>query len=557
LAAALAAGTGCEESPGPGFILSEEEDDVELCEGEVEVPDAALRALLEEILPQPDPPEGAEEPPPPVILAEELRKLTGLRATDMGIADLTGLECALRLETLGLDGNAIKDLAPLGHINGIRQIGLSDNMITDLTVLHHFERLEKVTLDGNGIKDISPLAEIESLQFVDLARNEITDISALAGLTAMRGLVLSQNQVRDVGPLADLTELVALKLDQNVIDNVDAFEKLTKLRYVDLDANEVPSVASLAGAKDLIELEISTNQLTSLEGLSGKPRLLEINANENKIGTTDGVAGLTGLTTLELGSNQLTSLPGVETLVSLRKLQLAENQLTDIAAVAGLPAMRHIDIRNNPGIVDISPVATLPLLGTFVGGIGQTLDLSPLGGRSVLKIIQYTEAAIVGDLAFLADVVAVEQLDLRSTLLTQPMVQQMALLPNLQSVKIDGCGVSDLSPLGQSAQMEALAASDNLVTEVSFLQFWPNATEVVLARNPIQSLEGVEMLEHLRVLDVSGTQIQDLAPLAANETFRQGDEVVAEGTPLDPGDCGDIATIRGRNGTVTVDFDCP
>jgi hypothetical protein len=73
----------------------------------------------------------------------------------------------------------------------------------------------------------------------------------------------------------------------------------------------------------------------------------------------------------------------------------------------------------------------------------------------------------------------------------------------------------------------------------------------------VQNLAGVELLELLRVLDVSGSQITDLVPLASNETFRQGDEVIAEGTPLDGGDCGEIATIEERNGRVTVDFDCP
>jgi internalin A len=556
LAVALAI-SGCEEEPGPGHILSEEEDEVELCVGEVEVPDEALRTLLEELLPQPDPPEGATEEPPPVILAQELRKLTGLRATNLGISDLTGLECALRLETLGLAGNAITELSPLRSITGIRQLELSNNKVTDLSVLEDFERLERVSLDGNAITDIRPLARVTSLQFVDLARNEITDISGLAHLEGLRGLVLSKNMVRDVRPLRGLVELVALELDENQIDDVSAFEDLTKLRYVDLDSNAVPSLASLAGATDLIHLEVSGNVLTDLQGLADKPRLLDIRANENMITTTEGLSGVGALTNLELGGNQIEALPGVETLVGLRKLQLANNRLTDIAAVTGLPSMRDLDIRQNPGIVDISPVGTLPLLGRFIAGGGQLLDLSPLRGRTVLKTISYTESTLAGDLAFVAELPGLESLDLTGVPLSFAMVEQIGTVGTLQSLRISGCNVNDLSPLSANVNMEVLEAADNGVTNVAFMASWPNIIEVSLTNNPVQTLAGVELLELLRVFDVSGSAITDLVPLATNETFRQGDEVIAEGTPLDEGACGDIATIEARNARVTVDFECP
>jgi Leucine-rich repeat (LRR) protein len=549
--------TACEEEPGPGYILSEEDDQVELCVGQIEVPDPALRVLLEELLPQPDPPEGATEEPPPVILAEELRKLTGLRATNLGITDLTGLECAQRLETLGLAGNAIADLDPLRSITGIRQLELSNNRVTDLSVLEGFERLERVTLDGNGIKDLRPIARITSLQFVDLARNEISDIAPLSRLVQLRGLVLSQNKVTDVTPLRGLTELVAVELDENMIDDVSAFERLTKLRYVDLDGNAVPSVASLADATDLIQLEVSGNALTDLVGLADKPRLLDVRANENMIATTEGLRGVGALTNLELGSNRITALPGVESLFGLRRLQLADNQVTDIAAIANLPSMRDLDIRQNVGITDLSPLATLPLLGRFIAGSGQTLDLSPLRGRTVLKTVSYTDATLVGDLAFVAELPGLEGLDLSRVPLTNAMIEQIATVGTLQALTIDGCGVDQLGPLAANVNMEVLSAADNGVRAVGFMASWPNVGEVTLANNPLENLEGVELLERLALFDVSGSQIQDLVPLAANETFRQGDEVIATGTPLDGEDCAEIATIVGRNALVTVDFDCP
>ena len=137
------------------------------------------------------------------------------------------------------------------------------------------------------------------------------------------------------------------------------------------------------------------------------------------------------------------------------------------------------------------------------------------------------------------------------------MVDQIAVVDTLQGLTIERCGVTDLSPLAANAQMEVLGAADNGITSVQFLASWPNVNQVVLTNNPVENLAGVELLEVLRVLDVSGSAIRNLTPLAENETFRQGDEVIATRTALDGEDCGDIATILGRNGRVTVDVECP
>lgn len=543
----LALGTiACQDpDPGAGSVL-EADPDAELCVGEVDVPDEALRVLLEELLPQPDPPEDAEEPPPPVILARELRQLQGLRAPGLGIKDLTGLECALRLETLGLSGNEIQDLTPIANITGIREIDLASNGLTDLRPLNQLDRLEKVTLDDNGIEDIGPLADLPGLRFVDLSKNAIKDIGPLSALSELTVVVLSQNEIQDVGPLAGLTKIEALRLDRNAVDSLERLEELTELRYLDLDANFIPSLQPLANATGLREIEVSTNALTSLDGLSGKPELLEIRANENMLTTTSGVEGLTALTILELGNNAVTELPGVETLASLRKLGLADNLVTDIRGVTGLPELRDLDLRRNPGLVDVSAAGTLPLLGRFwAGGGGQSIDLSALAGLQVLRRVVYTDGGTT-DLSVVGQLPALEVLDFSRTPLSAENIEQISFAGRLQSLTIEDCGVTSLEPLRANSLMESLRAARNGFGNVAFMEGWPRASDVDVSENPITDLAGVEALEILRVFNVSNTQIDNLDPLAANETFRTGDEVTAEDTLLGEDDCGAVAVIRER-----------
>jgi hypothetical protein len=146
-------------TPGPGQIG--DAADAELCVGLVDVPDPALRELLLEVVEQPPPPEDmmeGDEEPERVILAENLRKLRGLSAYDLGIADLRGLECAQGLISLGLSDNAITDVGPLENLTGLEQLELSNNALTDLRDLGELVRLRRVALDGNMITEIGPLA---------------------------------------------------------------------------------------------------------------------------------------------------------------------------------------------------------------------------------------------------------------------------------------------------------------------------------------------------------------------------------------------------------------
>lgn len=544
----------CRGELGPGYV--DEELPVELCVGEVEVPDPALRALLEGILPQPEPPEG-EEDPPPVIRAEALRELTGLKASGLGIQDLTGLECALRIRSLGLADNLLTDLTPLLDLTGLRELELSGNRVTDLSVIGQLPELRKVALDGNGLSDVSGLANLRKLTFLDLASNEISDITPLAGLEELRVLVLSKNQLTDVGALADMHELVSLKLDDNAIEDIDALEGLTKLHYLDLDGNLVMSLAPLHAASELVELEVSRNALRSLAGVENKPSLIRLIANQNDIESTAGVAGLTRLTTLELGDNEIEHLPGIETLVGLRKLGLAINRVTDISAVSGLPELRELDLRNNPGLTDIGPVSTLPLLGLFAaGGHDGPLDLSPLAGRTVLRRITFTFGE-TGDLGFLAELPALEVLNFQGTPLSAAQLQQIGAAPGIRTLDVGRTDIDSLQPLEPLALLEELSAEDNRISALSAFASWPGLRVARMAGNTIVDLGGVETLEVLSVLDLSRTTVDDLGPLVANETFRNGDLVTLEQTALDEGDCPDVAAIRARNAKVETDLACP
>ncbi|MCA9649151.1 MAG: leucine-rich repeat domain-containing protein [Myxococcales bacterium] len=545
--------------PGPGFLAAS--DEIELCQGEVEVPDPVLREILLELVPQPEPPEpppGEDPPEPePVIMAELLRGLRGLNVPGRGIKDLRGLECAQGLLGLGLADNEITDITPLLDLTGLEQLELSGNQVSDLRALGTLHRLTRLSIDGNGVTDISPLAGLDRLQALDLADNEITDVSPLSGLSELAVLVLSRNQVSNVEPLSGLTKLIGLELDDNDVGSLEPLSGLTNLRFVDLDGNRVPSLAPLRAAVGMQELEASRNELTSLDGVQDMVAITRIVAQENQITSTAGVGRLVLLSTLDLGDNEITVLAEVEGTVELQTLAVAVNHITDLSPLTGLPELRNLDVRLNDGLSDLSVVGTLPLLGSIAaGGYGQTQDLSALAGREVLRSIAFTEG-VVPSLAFFAELPGIESINFSGTPLSAQHLAEIAVATTLQSLTLDGTSITDLSPLEPLPNVETLNLRDAMLARVDSLAVWPGLRTVRLSGNPLESLVGVETHEMLSELDVRNTPLADVAPVAANETFRRGDTLIATGTALDEGDCGDIATIVAREGVVQSDVSCP
>ncbi len=550
----LALAAGCGQELPPGAIGDPGE--LELCVGEVEVPDEALRTLLQDLLPQPKPPEDAMEEPPAVVLAEELRKLSGLRAPDLGITDLRGLECAQNLRSLGLAGNAISDLEPLRDLPLLEELQLSDNAVTDLSTLGQLTRLRILVLDGNGLEDIGPLANLTALESLDLGDNQISDISPLSRLTGLTGLVLRANAVRSIDALADMKGLFSVDLSNNELTEIDGLREHVELRFADLEGNAIETLEPLRAATEMVAIDASRNALTGLEGIEGMGFLDRLVAQENAITTTAPVAGLMVMTILDLGANQVVSLEGVESLVSLRKLALADNAVGDLSAVTGLPEMREIDVRNNP-VVDFTPVGTLPLLGALiVGGTGEALDLSALDGLTVFRKLSF-KGGRADQLGFLAGLPTIEVIELDDTVLSAQAVADLGLAPSLQTVFIDRTGATDLGGLSPLILLEQLRAEDNAITSVAVFAGFPGLTSAKLAGNPLVSLAGVEALEELGNLDVSRTTITDLDGLLANETFRTDDLVDARETGLGADDCAAIGLIEGRLAVVQHDVMCP
>ena len=223
----------------------------------------------------------------------ELAKLTDLRykwssetSSRLRVSDLTGLEHATQLITLGLGNNNIRDLTPLAQLTQLTKLYLSENNISDLTPLAQLTQLTELGLSDNNISDLTPLAQLTQLTKLYLSDNNISDLTPLAQLTQLTSLYLSDNNISDLTPLAQLTQLTSLNLGGfygNNISDLTPLAQLTLLRWLDLSNNNISDLTPLAQLTLLTELDLWFNNIIDITPLAQLSQNTLIYASYNPV----------------------------------------------------------------------------------------------------------------------------------------------------------------------------------------------------------------------------------------------------------------------------------
>ena len=161
----------------------------------VDIPDPNLRSAIHNAL-------GLDRS---TITQADMLRLEALPAELQGITDLKGIEYALNLNSLLLQGNNITNLAPLATLTTLEYLYLAgNNSLTDISPLSSLTGLKRLHLDFNRISDIRPLAGLTALTHLGLTHNSISDVNPLAGLYNLEILHIQHNSIADHSPLDGL-----------------------------------------------------------------------------------------------------------------------------------------------------------------------------------------------------------------------------------------------------------------------------------------------------------------------------------------------------------------
>ena len=320
-----------------------------------DIPDSNLRAAIEEAL---------DKTPGTIINVRDFAKLTHFEAASTNISNLTGLQFAVNLTILNLEGNTISDISPLTHLTNLTWLQLPNNNIADISPLVANTGLgstDRVNLRQNPLNDASihtygPTllnrgVTVESEHIV-IEPVDIPDRNLRTEIARALGSFPDPDSPIFTWQMANLTELQAKSTD---ITDLTGLEYAINLTHLNLGEKAISDISLLANLTNLTELYLRTNSISDISPLAGLTNLRILELRGNSISDISPLAGLTNLTFLSLWNNSISDISPLAGLTNLTELSLEINSISDISPLAGLTNLTRLFLQDN-SISDISPV---------------------------------------------------------------------------------------------------------------------------------------------------------------------------------------------------------
>jgi Leucine-rich repeat (LRR) protein len=258
-----------------------------------------------------------------------------------------------------------------------------------------------------------------------------------------------------------------------------------------------------------------------------------------------------------LDDGALDDLRPLGTLRALESLDLTAERISDLTSLQGHPGLEALFIsqpRLAPGAtLALEPLASIPRLARLgLDGLGDHAQLAALhradGGILVFSALTsfWAASSTLTSLDFVQSLPALETLTLeRVTSASETgrlSLAPLASLRHLSTLRLPGnAGTFDWSAASESLPPAALASvrelslGNNGLSELGFLQAFPNLEQLNLSNNPLGdgALLEIAKLEKLRGLRLSGTEVTDLSALRALPSLTAVEAQVSPYRPLE------------------------
>lgn len=499
----------------------------------VSIPDAGLRGAIESAL---------GKQPGEAITEGDMALVGVLDASHAGITQLDGLQHAVNLRALYLQGNSISDASSLASLARMQVLSLQSNDISeiDLTAMTDLRFVDLssndlTTIDLSGQRTrVGENARSSRLLALWLNNNRLTSVD-VSGLTALRdrpdgtshpnyvSLRLDRNQLTSIAGLADIPrEVWSLRLEHNQLTSID-LRGAEHFHYLHLNDNPISNTSHLAGLTsltDLRRLHFYGTDISAID-LSNFSRLERAFLNDNRLTSVD-VTGLDSIQRLWLRGNRITEISGLRDLGdTLISLNLRTNRLSSID-LSGLSDLRQLYLSDNQlTSVDLSPVTQLDILWLDNGStsVGSTPD--PAYQNRITTLAQLprflTDLRLTGN-PLAAPLSVSSRTGLRKLYVSDTQISglsEVAGLTGLTELGLTNMDLrgSDLSELSGLRALEKLDLRDNTITDLSALAPLVRLTEVRLDDNFVGDVSPLSNMLDLRELYVAGNLIRDFAPL--------------------------------------------
>jgi len=261
-----------------------------------------------------------------------------------------------------------------------------------LPVLHGFTALEELEIEidrvekrkeSSNVDDLTCLGSLPSLRSLKIANEAGYDQKGLR-LKSLKGLIAPK--------------LESISCSNVGLVDISALLSCPELMYVDLSGNNnLSDLTPVSGATKLEKLMINGTGVSDLEFLKKCLNISEINLYGcEKLRSLNGLRS-PSLEALELPELNLDDLSGTDTLLGLKKLDLSGlHRVRDLSQLAGLTALEELEIYNLPEIKSLQEMSALTSLQKLrIRGCSGLKDVSNIEQAASLEEVSIEECTKV------------------------------------------------------------------------------------------------------------------------------------------------------------------
>ena len=428
-----------------------------------------------------------------IVAQSSIDNLDSLNISGKGISDLTGISQFTALTELIAYDNKISDVKELKDL-GLKILSLNENDLESIEDLLEITTLEKLYLSDNDLSSLEGISALENLKELDVSKNQITDVAEVNIMEGITVFICTDQFIETTAENAEVKLLPIFnqaKEENSKIYTEDDFEYENCSLVVDDEGLKVlvDKTAAIAEVRILggnaggtvlfIQRELETKDIKFVDEKLYEAMVEAIGdiiIEENPDNSTITVLpeDIEEIEELDLKDKEISDLTGLENFTSIIALSLNNNNIHDLSKLASMQNLKNLYVYNNP-IDNLDVISSLPVIEEL-GASNNTnketnenfeLDLSPLKEKESLKRLYIGSDGITDENLESLRGLGLVQLDISFNNITNLNNESpISALENIKSFIACGNKISDISGLGNLANLESIDLSKNQISDV-------------------------------------------------------------------------------------------
>lgn len=212
---------------------------------------------------------------------------------------------------------------------------------------------------------------------------------------------------------------------------------------------------------------------------------------------------------LFLNTNEILDYSALKYMPNLKSLTVANAKITDPSFFANLKQLNHLALRGNE-FSDVTPLVKMENLESLDLSNNKITNVAPLIEMKNVKSL-YLSGNQIEDVTALAKMEQLDYLNLANNKITD--VAPLSALKNVTYLTLAGNQIEDIKPL-YSLPLKDLVLTRNQVKDLSGIDQMNQLNKLFIGKNQIEDVTPLAKMTQLTELDLPNNELKDITPLS-------------------------------------------